>query len=79
MRMHAKIYDRTVKPVVFGLWIQPQTCDFHDCSSYFVAVGSFTVDGGLLQPTGGCKDNTSQDPLSQCEQLQGIFVQVKIE
>ena len=27
--------------------------------SYFVAVGSFTADGGLLQPTGGVK-TTSQ-------------------
>ena len=28
---------------------------------YFVAVGSFTADGGLQQPTGECKDNTSRD------------------
>ena len=26
-----------------------------------------------------CKDNTSKDPFSQCEQLQGIYIQVKIE
>ena len=28
--MHAKIYDRTEKPVVFGLWIKPQTNGFHE-------------------------------------------------
>ena len=32
---------------------------------YSVAIGSFAVDGGLLQPT-ECKDNTSKDPFSQC-------------
>ena len=55
MRMHAKRYDRTGKPVVFGLWIKPQTNDFHEfvfIVLYFVAIGSFTADGGLLQPTG---------------------------
>ena len=26
-----------------------------------------------------CKDNTSKDPCSQCEQLQGIHIQVKSE
>ena len=26
-----------------------------------------------------CKDNTSKDPFSQCEQLQGIHIQVKSE
>ena len=53
--MHAKIYDRTVKLVVFGLWIKPQTNDFHEfvfIVLYSVAIGAFTVDGGLLQPTG---------------------------
>ena len=56
--MHAKIYDRTEKPVVFGLWIKPQTNGFSRIVFivlYFVAIGSFTADGGLLQPTGGVK------------------------
>ena len=26
-----------------------------------------------------CKDNTSKDPFSQCEQLHGIHIQVKSE
>ena len=54
MRMHAKRYDRTGKPVVFRLWIKLQTNDFHEFFFfvlYFVAIGSFTADGGLLQPT----------------------------
>ena len=58
MRMHAKRYYSTVKPVVFGLWIKPQTNDLHEFVFYcslFVAIGSFTADGGLLQPTGGVK------------------------
>ena len=50
MRSRAKRHDRTVKPVACRLFTKPQTCDFHDFS-YFVAVGSFTADGGLLQPT----------------------------
>ena len=63
---------------VFGL--KRQTTDFHEFNFivlYFVAIGPFTTDGGLLQPT-GCKDNTSKDPFSQCESLHGIRVQVKI-
>ena len=47
-------HDRTEEPVVCRLWIKPQTCDFQDFS-YFVAVGSFTADCGLLQPTGRVK------------------------
>ena len=56
--MHAKRHDRTGKPVVFGLWIKPQTNDFHEfifIVPYAVAIGSFTADGGLLQPTGSVK------------------------
>ena len=56
--MHAKRYDRTGKPVVFSLWIKPQTNDFHELVFIVlnvVADGSFTADGGLLQPTGGVK------------------------
>ena len=55
MRIHAKRHDRTVKPVVCRLWTKPQTSDFHEfvfIVLYFVAIGSFTADGGLLQPTG---------------------------
>ena len=66
---------------MFRLWIKPQTNDFHEFVFIvlcFVAIGSFTADGGLLQPTGWwCKDNTSKDPFSLCESLQGIRVQVK--
>ena len=61
MSLRAKRHDRTEKPVVCRLWIKPQTCDFHDVFSYFVADGSFTADGGLLQPMVCVKDNTSQD------------------
>ena len=62
MRMHAKRHDRTEKPVVCRLWIKPQTSDFQDVVFiflYFVAIGSFTADGGLLQPT-GCAKTTPQ-------------------
>ena len=58
MRMLAKRYDRTGKPVVFRLWIKPHTNDFHEFVFNvlsFVAIGSFTADGGLLQPTGSVK------------------------
>ena len=43
---------------MFGLWIKPQTNGFHEfvfIVLYFVATGSFTADGGLLQPTEGVK------------------------
>ena len=59
-RTHAKIYDRTVKHLVFDLWVKPQTNGFHEFVLLF-SIGSFTADGGLLQPTGMCKDNTSKD------------------
>ena len=39
---------------MFGLWIKPQTNDFHEfvlIVLYFVAIGSCTADGGLLQST----------------------------
>ena len=65
MSLRAKRHDRTERPVVCRLWIKPQTCDFHESLSlsfslslslsYFVAVGSFTTDGGLLQPSGCVK------------------------
>ena len=73
--MHAKRYDRTGKPVVFSLWIKPQTNDFHEfvlIVLHVVAIGSFTADGGLLQPTGWCKDNTSKDPFSRCEMCKNL-------
>ena len=59
MNLRAKRRDRTGRPVVCRLWTKPQTCDFQDFSN-FVVVRSFTADGGLLQPTEGCKENTSQ-------------------
>ena len=57
MRMHAKRYDRTVKPVVYRLWRKPQTSDFHDFLNvlFFVKIGSYRVDGRLLQPTVSAK------------------------
>ena len=63
-------------PLTTDLWVKPQMKGFHEFI-LFVADRSFTADGGLLLPTGGCKDNTSKDPFSQCEQLQGIHIQVK--
>ena len=51
-------HERTEKPVVFGLWIKPQTKVFHEfvfgvlC---YVAIGSFTADGGPLQQTESVK------------------------
>ena len=36
-----------------------------------------TSDKWLTVNDGVCKDNTSKDPFSQCENLQGIRVQVK--
>ena len=43
---------------MFGLLIKPQTNDFHEfvfIVLFVVAIGSFTADVGLLQPTGGVK------------------------
>ena len=33
--MHAKIYDRTGQPVVFDLWVKPQTNGFHEFLLFF--------------------------------------------
>ena len=62
---HAKIYDRTWRPVAFSLWIKLQTNGFHEfLVLYFVAIGSFTADVGLLQPTEGVnKDNHLKRPV----------------
>ena len=43
--MHAKIYDRTVKPVVFDLWVKPQTNGFHE----FVLLFSILLQLDRLQ------------------------------
>ena len=45
--MHAKVYDRTVKPVVFGLWIKSQTNGFHE----FVFLFSILLQLDRLQLT----------------------------
>ena len=75
MSSRAKGHDRTVRPVVCRLWIKPQTCDFHDFFSHIVADGSFTADGGLLQPTGCVRITLHTSIFSlwkQCEHQQGI-------
>ena len=72
--MHAKIYDRTGQQVVFDLKVKPQTNGFHE----FILLFSILLQIDRLQLTAvycnrrECKDNTSKDPFSQCEQLQGI-------
>ena len=82
--MHAKIYGRTGQPVVFDLWVKPQTNGFHE----FILLFYILLQMDRLQLTAvycnrrGCKDNTSKDPFSQCENvqnLQGIYIQVKSE
>ena len=57
MRMHAKRHDRTEQPVVCRLWVKTsdERLSRFLIVLYFVAIGSFTADGGLLQPTGGVK------------------------
>ena len=63
MWVHAKRYDRTVKPIVFGPWIKPQTNDFHE----FVFLFSILLRLDRSQLTAVCcnrrvcEDNTSQD------------------
>ena len=73
MSLRTKRHDRTGGPVVCRLWIKPQTCDFQGFD--FVAVRSFTSDGGLLQPTGGVKTTPHKTIFAVC--LQGILVQNK--
>ena len=66
--MHAKVYDRTVKSVVFGLWIKPQTNDFHEfvfIVLYFVAIGSSTADGGLPPIDNTWSDDTNAERQAQ--------------
>ena len=79
--MHAKIHDRTGQPVLFDLWVKPQTSGFHE----FILLFSILLQTDRLQLTAVycdrrvCKDNTSKDPFSQCEELQGIHIQLKNE
>ena len=58
-------YDRTVKPVVFGLWTL-------GCSWIVYSRRWSAATDGV------CKDNTSKDPFSQCESPQGIGVGQKL-
>ena len=49
--MHAKVYDRTVQPVVYrslGKTSDERLSRIYFIVIYFVADGSFTADGGLL-------------------------------
>ena len=68
-------------PLSTDLWVKPQTNGFHE----FILLFSILLQIDRLQLTAvccnrrGCKDNTSKDPFSQCEQLQGIHIQVKSE
>ena len=45
--MHAKVYDRTEQPVVFDLWVNPQTNGFHE----FILFFSFLLQIDRLQLT----------------------------
>ena len=79
--MHATIYDRTgatrcVRSL--GKTSDERLSRIYFIVLYFVADKSFTADGRSTV-TGCVKDNTSKDPFSQCEQLQGIHIQVKSE
>ena len=57
-RMHAKVYDRTGQPVVYRTLAKTsdeRLSRIYFIVLYFVTIGSFTADGGLLQPTVGVK------------------------
>ena len=45
--MHAKIYDKTGQPVVFDLWVKPQTNGFHE----FILLFSILLQIDRLQLT----------------------------
>ena len=49
-RMHAKVYDRTEEPVVFDLWVKPQTNGFHE----FILLFSILLQIDRLQLTAVC-------------------------
>ena len=73
--MHTKVNDGTVQPVVFDLWVKPQTNGLHE----FTLLFSILLQIDRLQLTAV---NCSKDPFSQCENLQnlqGIHIQVKSE
>ena len=84
-RTHAKVYDRTVKPVVlpiFGSNLRRMAftnllyCSLFCCNWIVYSWRRSTATDGK------CKDNTTKDPFSQCENpqnLQGIHIQVKSE
>ena len=57
--MRAKINDRTGQPVVFGKTSDERLSRICFIALCFIAIGSFTADGGLLQPT-GCVKTTPQ-------------------
>ena len=81
--MHAKVYDRTERPVVYRSL--GKTSDERLPRIYYIVL-FLVLDRSIVYSwrrftvtDGGCKDNTSEDPFSQCEQLQGIHIQVKSE
>ena len=80
--MHAKVYDRTVQPVVYRSSAKPQTNGFHE----FILLFSILLQIDRVQLTavycnrrGVQRQHTKKDPFSQCEQIQEIHMQVKSE
>ena len=69
---------------MFDLWVNPQTNGFHEfinCSLFCCRWIVYSWRRSTATD-GWCKDNTSKDPFSQCENLQnlqGIHIQVKSE
>ena len=59
------------------LCIKPQTSDFHDFFLFSILLQLDRLQLTAVCCNRGCKDDTSKDPFSQCESLQGIRVQVK--
>ena len=80
MKVHAwatfKRHDRTVRPVVCRLWIKPQTCDFHDVSLILFQLDRLQLTSVYCNRREVWRQHLTR-PLSQCESLQGIRVQVR--
>ena len=59
----------TVWPVTKSIWQNSSKLAFTN-SIYFVTVGSFTADVGLLSPTGGVKTTPRMTRFSPCKSVQ---------
>ena len=70
--MHAKVYDRTRRPVVYRSLAKTSDEWLSWIHSILLQLDRLQLTAVYCNPRGGVKTTPRKNPFSQCEQLQGI-------